>query len=131
MGHNVYSHLESVQRANELTDAVRKQYSPSYTDWTKIKSGSKEDQFDPWVPRNVVYMTSFIEQLFESETPMQMLDDAAPMLANFNGVKSLSTTGKSTKSLFTVKTVLDDVTNEEFSDEDLENANNIMENMEA
>jgi hypothetical protein len=60
-----------------------------------------------------------------------MLDDAAPMLANFNGVKSLSTTGKSTKSLFTVKTVLDDVTNEEFSDEDLENANNIMENMEA
>jgi len=130
MGHNIYSHLESVQRANELTDSALMQYNPSYKDWVKVKGGSKEDQFDPWVPRNVIYMANFIDELFQSETPMQMLDDAKNFLADFNGVKSITTTGKSTKSLFTVKTVQNDATSTEFSEEDEDKATKLMANME-
>ena len=103
MAHNVYSHIESVQRANSLTDMVSATVDTNYKHWRKLKSSSKEEQFSPYVPRNIIYMSQFIDQLFRSETPMQMLDEAGPMLANFNGQKSLSSSTDSFNGLFEVE----------------------------
>jgi hypothetical protein len=104
MSHNVYQHIESVQRANALTDIVTHTHAPSYKTWQRLSpKQEKTHQFDPYVPRNIVYIVSFINELFKSETPMQMLDDAAPMLANFNGAKTLKTTTDSFNDLFSVE----------------------------
>lgn len=126
MGHNVYQHIESVQRANALADTAKVLYQPSYKHWRKTGGrNSKEDQFDAWVPRNTLYMINFIEELFRSETPYSMLDEAAPMLANFNGAKSLSNSTHSFNSLFDVQEspASDDV---EYSVEDEEAANELL-----
>jgi hypothetical protein len=125
MGHNVYQHIESVQRANALTDAAKVLHQPNYKHWRKLKNSSKEDQYDPWVPRNALYMVNFIEELFRSETPYSMLDEAAPMLANFNGAKTLTNSTNSFNNLFEVADVSlsDEV---EYSAEDEAEANEIL-----
>ena len=131
MGHNVYSHIESVQRANALTDIATTQFKTSHHEWRKVKNGSKEDQFDPWVPRNALYMSNFIEELFKSETPMQMLDEAGAMMADFNGQKSLKTSNNSMNGLFKVSKMQDDVISEDYDNEAAEQANTILTKMEA
>lgn len=113
MSHNVFQHIESVQRANALTDVLTASHKPDFKTWQKLTpKQEKNAHFDPYVPRNIVYMVSFIEELFRSETPMQMLDDAAPMLANFNGAKTLKTTTDSFNDLFAVQDKILDNDNE-------------------
>lgn len=131
MSHNVFQHIESVQRANALTDIVTTSYQPSYKTWQKLNpKQEKAQQFDPYVPRNIVYMVNFINELFKSETPMQMLDDAAPMLANFNGAKTLKTTTDSFNDLFSVQDkILDD--DNEMDAEAEEAAEQFLEALEA
>lgn len=130
MSHNVYQHIESVQRANALTDTVSKTVSTNYKHWRKLKPGSKEEQFSAYVPRNIIYMTQFIDQLFRSETPMSMLDEAAPMLANFNGARSLTSSTDSFNSLFEVE---DQYIGEaaEMTPEQEEAAEQFLENLEG
>ena len=104
MSHNVYQHIESVQRANALTDIVTTSAKPDFRTWQKLNpKQAAQQQFDPYVPRNIVYMVNFIDELFRSETPMSMLDEAAPMLATFNGAKSLTTSTNSFNSLFDIE----------------------------
>ena len=112
MSHNVYSHIESVQRANALTDMVNTTVSTDYRQWRKLKSTSKDEVFSPYVPRNIVYMTQFIDQLFRSETPMQMLDEAESMLANFSGQKLQTSSAGSFNNLFEVDDVVSEESNE-------------------
>lgn len=126
MSHNVYQHIESVQRANELTDATNLITSVNHKHWRKLKNGSKEEQFSPWVPRDIVYITQFIYELFQSETPYQMLEEAAPMLANFNGKKSLATSTDSFNSLFEVDVPEHD-SDTEYTTEDEEQAEQFLE----
>lgn len=131
MGHNVYSHLESVQRANELTDAALAMYDTHHSQWMPGKAGAKEHELSPWVPRNVIYLNNFIRDLFRSETPMTMLDEAASMLASFNGVKTLQTTDKvKNNSAIFRKQPQNDKLSGEFSDAEAENANQILDKME-
>jgi hypothetical protein len=126
MAHNVYQHIESVQRANELVDAEMQMHSLQHKHWRKLKSSSKEEQFSPWVPRDILYITQFIQDLFKSETPYSMLEEAAPMLANFNGKKTLATSTNSFNSLFEVEVEeLDSDT--EFTTEDEEEAHQLLE----
>lgn len=103
MAHNVYQHIESVQRANELADAACAVHKPDVGDWRKTKNKSAEDQFDTWVPRNVIYMVELINQVFDSEKPMEILDSAQGLLANFNEKKTLKTTASAFDSLFEVE----------------------------
>jgi len=126
MAHNVYQHIESVQRANELVDAENLRVDLNHKHWRKLKSSSKEEQFSPWVPRDILYITQFIHELFRSETPYSMLEEAAPMLAHFNGKKSLATSTNSFNSLFEVEVEeLDSDT--EFTTEDEEEAHQLLE----
>lgn len=103
MAHNVYQHIESVQRANELADAACAIHKPDVGDWRKTKNKSAEDQFDTWVPRNVIYMVELINQVFDSEKPMELMDSAQGLLANFNEKKTLKTTASAFDSLFEVE----------------------------
>lgn len=115
MAHNVYQHIESVQRANSLADLATTMYKPSHLEWQKLKKGQGE--FDQWVPRNVIYVTEFINQLFRSEKPMQMLDEAEGMLADFSGMKSIKSSERSFSSLFDSDDVPEGI--EEFSAEEV------------
>ena len=127
MAHNVYQHIESVQRANELTDIANTIHDVNYKHWRKLKASSKEEQFDTFVPRNILYITQFIDELFRSETPYSMLEEAAPMLADFNGKKSLATSSESFNSLFETEEPV--ASDGEFTTEDEEQAQEFLEHV--
>lgn len=92
MAHNIYQHIESVQRANALTDTVAVLAKPDPTKWYKQKG--KAGEFSNWVPRNVVYAAELINQVFTSETPYTILDNSQALLADLNGKKTLKTTAE-------------------------------------
>jgi len=131
MSHNVYQHIESVQRANALTDMVNATVDTNYKQWRKLKANSKDEQFSPYVPRNVIYMTQFIDQLFRSETPMTMLDEAADMLANFSGQKTGQTSSMATfGNLFDVEDPIS-LETDEMTQEQEEAAEEFLEALET
>jgi hypothetical protein len=96
MGHNVYQHLDSVQRANMLTDAACEMYKPDPGTWTKSKGG----EFSHWVPKNLVYMTELVNRVFESETPMTELARAENLIAEFNSKKTIKSSADAFNNLF-------------------------------
>ena len=130
MSHNVYSHIESVQRANALTDMVNATVSTDYRKWRKLKPNSKDEVFSPYVPRNIVYMTQFIDQLFRSEKPMTMLDEAAGMLANFSGQKLQTSSAGSFSNLFEVEGTVSEESNEMSAEQEAD-AIDFLESMES
>lgn len=97
MGHNVYQHLESVQRANALTDAACALYKPDPGTWTKSK---KSGEFSHWVPKNLVYMTELVDRVFKSETPMDEIARAESLIAEFNSKKTIKSSADAFNSLF-------------------------------
>ena len=128
MSHNVYQHIESVQRANALVDIANTTIDVDWRHWTKATAkDAKSLQLDMFVPRNVIYVTKFIEELFRSETPMQMLDDAEPMLREFSGIKSNTSTHNSFASLFETQT--EEVESDEFTEEQIAKADELFTSM--
>jgi len=107
MGHNVYQHIESVQRANALVDASVQRFQPDPYTWTKQKLGAGE--LDDWTPRNIIYMVELVNRVFTSETPFTELDKAQHLLADFNGKKSLKTSAVffSNDSMFEIEDTAD------------------------
>ena len=87
MAHNTYCHIVAVQRANHLTDIETKKVQPDWRYWKKCKDSDKSDEYSDWVPRNILYFDRFVEELFKSETPMQMIEDAKPMLNSMMGMR--------------------------------------------
>jgi hypothetical protein len=87
MGHNTYCHIVAVQRANQLADIEAARFAPDWREWKKVKDSDKSDEYSEWVPRNILYFNRFVKELFQSETPMQMLDDAKPMLNSMMGMR--------------------------------------------
>ena len=87
MAHNTYCHIVAVQRANGLMDIERHKAQPDWRLWKKVKGGDMSDEYSEWVPRNILYFDRFVEELFKSETPMQMIEDAKPMLNNMMGMR--------------------------------------------
>jgi hypothetical protein len=95
MGHNVYQHIESVQRANSLTDIACTSIKPSLGYWNpKIKS------LDPFVPNSLIYMTELIKQVFASETPMTLLNDNSQLLKDIDGKSGKGLNRESFTTLF-------------------------------
>jgi len=87
MAHNVYKHIRAVQRANQLTDIECAKHDPDWRTWTKVKKRNKAAELSMWVPRDLFYFNNFIKELFISDDPMQMLDDASPLLQSLNHQK--------------------------------------------
>lgn len=98
MAHNVYQHIESVQRANSLSDTACMLHKPDPGLWSKSRGAASE--LSNWVPRNVIYTVELINRVFTSETPFTELDRAESLLAEVNGKKSLKSTASSFDSLF-------------------------------
>jgi len=126
MAHNVYQHIESVQRANALADIACHMYKPSHKEWYKGKRG--EGEFDLWVPKKVIFINNFIDELFASETPMQMLDEAEAMLADFSGMKSIKTTENAFNNLFDTEEVANE-SDDDYTPEELEAAEEFLEQL--
>ena len=87
MAHNTYCHITAVQRANNLMDIETARFQPDWREWKKIKDADMSDEYSDWVPRNVLYFDRFVEELFKSETPMDMIEQARPMLNNMMGMR--------------------------------------------
>ena len=87
MAHNVYKHIRAVQRANQLTDIECAKHDPDWRTWTKVKKRNKAAELSMWVPRDLFFFNNFIKELFISDDPMQMLDDASPLLQSLNHQK--------------------------------------------
>lgn len=98
MAHNVYQHIESIQRANSLTDTACALNKPDPGHWRKVKG--QADQMSDWVPRNLIYMVELVNRVFESETPFTELDRAQGLLADFSEKKTLKTAAATFNGLF-------------------------------
>jgi hypothetical protein len=95
MGHNVYQHIESVQRANSLTDIACTSNRPTLQHWNaRIKP------MDPFVPNSLIYMTELIKQVFASETPMTLLNDNSKLLQDIDGKSGKLNSRESFTTLF-------------------------------
>ena len=119
MAHNVAQHIESVQRANQLADVAYQTHDVNLLDWRRsAKSSSKALEINPWVPRNLIYFEQLVEEVFTSETPMQLIDDNTALLAD-SGKGSMR---KSSNSMFTdffeEATAQDDAGSEQTFDEE-------------
>jgi len=90
MGHNVYCHIVAVQRAQQLMDIeiAKTKSKLSWKHWKKVKSQDMSDEYSDWVPRNILYFSSFIEDLFNTITKDEafaMIDQAGPFLRSLEG----------------------------------------------
>jgi hypothetical protein len=124
MGHNVYQHIESVQRANALNDTACMLHKPDPSHWHPTKGTNGE--LSNWVPRNVIYITELVNRVFTSETPFSELDKAAKLLADFNGKKTLKTSASAHNILFAAEDKGSDNDAEGVENWDLEEAENIL-----
>jgi hypothetical protein len=120
MGHNVYQHIESVQRANALNDTACVLHKPDPGQWHPTKGTNGE--LSNWVPRNVIYITELVNRVFTSETPFTELDKAAKLLADFNGKKTLKTSASAHNMLFAAEDKGSDNDAEGSEDWDLDEA---------
>jgi len=77
MGHNVYCHIVAVQRAQQLMDieVAKTKDKLTWKHWHKLKDAeSNADQYSDWVPRNILYFASFIEDLFNTKTKVEAFE---------------------------------------------------------
>lgn len=102
MIHNVYAHIKAVQKANRLMDQEfgALQGKIDWRDWRKLKNSDRTDELSNWVPRNILYLQTFIDELFTSETPMDMLDNAYSMLHSMASVRGAAQDHHTTFSEF-------------------------------
>lgn len=116
MSHNVYQHIESVQRANSLADTAHKLHRPDPLEWRKGKTRSQEGQLDLWVPRNVLYIMELVDQVFRVENPMQLIEDCTGLLNEFSGRKTSLSGASAVNSLFDTATGVEQAEEGEFDD---------------
>jgi hypothetical protein len=119
MAHNTYCHIKAVQRANVLADIESHKVQPDYRFWKKVKERDMSDEYSEWVPRNILYFNAFVKDLFKSQTPMQMIEDAKPMLNSMMGMRLRGGTASNTfKNLFTEEETINIAGVEDLNDPD-------------
>jgi hypothetical protein len=92
MGHNVYCHIVAVQRAQHLMDieVAKTKDKINWRRWKKVKTQDMSDEYSDWVPRNILYFSDFIEDLFDTKTKeqaFQMIEEAGPFLRSLEGAR--------------------------------------------
>jgi hypothetical protein len=90
MGHNVECHIVAVQRAQQLMDIEIAKTSGKlhWTHWKKVKGSDMSDEHSDWVPRNVLYFNTFVEDLFNTKDKAEafaMIEQAMPFLKSLEG----------------------------------------------
>ena len=92
MGHNVYCHIVAVQRAQQLMDIeiAKTKSKLTWKHWKKVKAQDMSDEYSDWVPRNILYFNSLVEDLFNTTTKddaFTMIDQAGPFLRSLEGAR--------------------------------------------
>jgi len=92
MGHNVECHIVAVQRAQQLMDIeiAKSKSKLTWKQWKKVKAQDMSDEFSDWVPRNILYFNSFVEDLFNTTTKADafaMIEQAGPFLRSLEGAR--------------------------------------------
>jgi len=111
MGHNVECHIVAVQRAQQLMDIEIAKVKDRLTwkQWKKVKSADMSDEHSDWVPRNILYFSSLIEDLFNTKDKAEafaMLEQAGPFLRSLEGARLQGGPAQNTfGSLFEVEQV--------------------------
>jgi hypothetical protein len=108
MAHNLYQHIESVQRANILADTASSMYKPKITEWRKVKATSNEDEFSPWVPRNLIYFNEVCKDIFKAENPMTLIENAEGLFADISDKRTRRSSSAVFNSLFETEDMGDD-----------------------
>jgi len=88
MGHNVECHIKAVQRAQQLMDIECAKYKPDWRAWGI--EGKKEIEFSDWVPRKILYFSTFVEELFNTKTKdeaFSLISDASQFLKSLEGAR--------------------------------------------
>jgi hypothetical protein len=88
MGHNVECHIVAVQRAQQLMDIECARFKPDWRDF--FLEGKKEKEFSDWVPRRILYFSTFIEELFNTKTKDEafaLIDSALVFLRTLEGAR--------------------------------------------
>ena len=93
MAHNVYNHIRAVQIANDMNDIERLKYQPDPKAWQKTKNADNTDEPSEFVPRNILYFNTLVEQVFTSEKPMELINSSRPFLADIRGTRWQRATG--------------------------------------
>ena len=119
MAHNVYSHLESVQRANQLADTEFAINDVDIREWQRpAKKNTKSLEISTWVPRNLIYFNSLVEQVFASETPMQLIEDNAVLLSELSKNRTHTSANTVFEDLFEIETATSNAGGEHVFDEE-------------
>jgi hypothetical protein len=111
MGHNVECHIVAVQRAQQLMDIEIEKVRGRFTwkDWKRIKGADMSDEHSDWVPRNILYFASFVEELFNTkskEEAFDMIKQAGPFLRSLEGARLQGGPAQNTyNALFEVEVV--------------------------
>ena len=111
MGHNVYCHIVAVQRAQQLMDIeiAENKDKVHWTHWKKVKTQDMSDEYSNWVPRNILYFNSFIEDLFNTPNKAEafkMIDKGITFLRTLEGARLQGGPAQNTfNDLFEVKKV--------------------------
>jgi hypothetical protein len=92
MGHNVECHIVAVQRAQQLMDIeiAKTKGKIHWKHWKKVKSSDMSDEYSDWVPRNILYFSTFVEDLFNTTTKdeaFKLIEDAGPFLRSLEGAR--------------------------------------------
>jgi hypothetical protein len=92
MGHNVECHIVAVQRAQQLMDieVAKTKDKVNWRAWKKVKGNDMSDEYSDWVPRNILYFSNFIEDLFNTTTKAEafaMIDEAGGFLRSLEGAR--------------------------------------------
>jgi hypothetical protein len=111
MGHNVECHIVAVQRAQQLMDIEIEKVKGRFTwkHWKKVKGADMSDEHSDWVPRNILYFSSFVEELFNTtskDEAFDMIKQAGPFLRSLEGARLQGGPAQNTfGSLFEVEQV--------------------------
>ena len=111
MGHNVECHIVAVQRAQQLMDIeiAKTKDKINWKHWKKVKASDMSDEYSDWVPRNILYFSSFIEDLFNTKSKEEgfaIIDDAGPFLRSLEGSRLQGGPAQNTfNGLFEIETV--------------------------
>jgi len=93
MAHSVYNHIKAVQVANDFNDMESTVYKPQVKHWRKTKGQDNTDEFSNYVPRNILYFNTLVEEVFTSENPMEVINNAKSFLADIRGTRWARHTG--------------------------------------
>lgn len=106
MSHNVYKAIETIQQVNQAVDLSRTTWSGmTLDDYMPLKKSTKKSELvlDHWTKADVLMTNQIIEEVFTSETPIDVIDKAANYLDSQSIVKGYADTHETVNNLFDFK----------------------------